>query len=363
MKVLITILDAITETSMPFNEFVLYRANHVKDERQILIVCDCKKDLPKVSIPDTITIERVGWNLSNLRKVIRKYINYCEAHEIPYAIHLHQNKSAVLSHIAMAGTGFRKKVLFTTHNTFSGFPFHNKVQSFFCGLMSNYVVCCSNSAFDGYPEILKKIKRGHASAIQNGVDTGRIDSLLSQNLNVEKEYVQFVYVARMTSVKNHNFLLDVIETCAPDARFVFIGATNDSILSQIKERNLDKKIQCMGLIPRNEVFKVLQQSDVYISPSVLEGLPVSVLEGMYVGLPAILSNIPQHSEVSQDDRLVRLLPLDKKQWVKAINETVLQKDKLSAMGRDSRKYIKDNFSLERMHKNYSRIYELLRGIC
>lgn len=363
MKVLITILDAITETSMPFNEFVLYRANHIKDEKQILIVCDCKKDLPKVKIPDSITIERVGWSLSSLRKAIRKHIEYCEVNGIAYAIHMHQNKSAVLSHIAMLGTGFRKKVLFTTHNTFSGFPFHNKVQSFFCGLMSNYVVCCSNSAFDGYPSVLKKIKGDHAGAIQNGVDTERIDSLLTANEQTEGNKVQFVYVARMTPVKNHKFLLDVIETCEPDAHFVFIGATNENILAQIKERHLEKKIECMGLIPRNEVFEVLQQSDVYISPSVLEGLPVSVLEGMYVGLTAILSNIPQHAEVSQDDRLVRLLPLDKIQWVKAINETVLQKEKLAGMGHDSRKYIKENFSLERMHTNYSKIYELLRGIC
>lgn len=363
MNTLITILDGITETSMPFNEFVLYRANHFKDERQILIVCGPKKELPKVNIPKNLEIVYVGRNTLKIRKTIQSQIKECNDRNEAYAIHMHQNKSAILSHIAMFGTRFRKKVLFTTHNTFSGFPFHNKVQSFFCGLMSNYVVCCSNSAFDGYPTILKKIKGSHASAIQNGVDTERIDSLLTTNEQTEGNKVQFVYVARMVPVKNHKFLLDVIETCTPDAHFVFIGTMNENILAQIKERNLEKKIECMGLIPRNEVFKVLQLSDVYISPSVLEGLPVSVLEGMYVGLPAILSNIPQHSEVCQDEHLVRLLPLDKMQWVKAINETVIQKEKLSNLGLDSRNYIKDNFSLEKMHINYCNIYEILRGLC
>ena len=363
MKVLITVLDAITETSMPFNEFVLYRANHIEEEKQILIVCDCKKKLPEVIIPDSITIERVGWSIINLRKVLKKYIKEYADNNIPLAIHMHQNKSAVLAHIAMFGTGFRHKVLFTTHNTFSGFPLHNKVQSFFCGLLSNYVVCCSNSAFEGYPTILKKIKGSHVSAIQNGVDTERIDSLLMPKERSERNRVQFVYVARMVPVKNHKFLLDVIEKCDPDAHFVFIGATDKHILAKIKDRRLEKQIDCLGLIPRNKVFEILQQSDVYISPSVLEGLPVSVLEGMYAGLPAILSNIPQHAEVCLNNSFIRLLSLDLTQWVKAINETVLQKEKLSIMGENSRKYIKDNFSLERMHDNYSKIYNILRELC
>ena len=38
MRVLITILDNTTETSMPFNEFVLYRANHYPNEKQVLII-------------------------------------------------------------------------------------------------------------------------------------------------------------------------------------------------------------------------------------------------------------------------------------------------------------------------------------
>lgn len=56
-KLLITILDCITETSMPFNEFVLYRANHFKDERQILSICNNQGYLPKVEIPENLDIK------------------------------------------------------------------------------------------------------------------------------------------------------------------------------------------------------------------------------------------------------------------------------------------------------------------
>lgn len=361
MKILITILDAITETSMPFNEFVLYRANHFKDEKQILIVCDTKKELPKVQIPASITIDRVGWHIGNLRKAIKRHIKECELRNEPYAIHMHQNKSAALSFIAMAGTKFKRKVLFTTHNTFSGYQFHNKVQSFFCGLEANYVVCCSNSAFAGYPKLLKMIKSKHAYAIQNGVDTERIDTFLTTKNKTSSGKMLFVYVARMIPVKNHDFLINVIKRCEDCVHFVFIGATNPCIMKRIDSEGLNNRITCTGLIPRNQVFELLQESDVYISSSKLEGLPVSLLEGMYVGLPAILSNIPQHAEVSCNDDFVQLLPLVEMKWVKAINDLVSRRESLTQLAVDSKNYIRENFSLKRMHKQYNKIIEILRN--
>lgn len=364
MNTLITILDAITETSMPFNEFVLYRANHILDERQILIVCDQKKKLPHVNIPKSISIIRVGWNVVKMRKAIKESIKQCIGYNEQYAIHMHQNKSAVLAFISMFGTEFRKKVIFTTHNTFSGFPLHNKIQSFLCGLLSNYVVCCSNSAYNGYPMILKKWKKGHVIAIQNGVDTERIDSLLTTNRK-KNDVINFIFVARMVPVKNHDFLIDVIAKTTPCAHFIFVGATDSFILRKIKYKGLEKRITCVGLIPRKSVFELLQKSDVYISPSKLEGLPVSVLEGMYVGLPAILSNIPQHAEVCKNEDYVKLLPLVSDSWVIAINDIVNKRDETFLKRWQIHKFIKHNFSLERMHVQYSAIYNNIRteGTC
>lgn len=359
MRALITILDAITETSMPFNEFVLYRANHIKDERQILIVCDTKNDLPKVNIPESIIIDRVGWHPVNLKRAIKKHIEECKLRNEPYAIHMHQNKSAVLSFIAMVGTNFRQKVLFTTHSTFTGYSLHNKVQSIFCGLMANYVICCSNTAYSGYPKLLKFIKSTHVCAIQNGVDTERIDAFLTAKKK-DNGRLLFVYVARMVPVKNHDFLVNVIKQCDENVHFIFIGSTNQTIMNRIDAEKLNERITCTGLIPRNQVFTLLQEADIYISSSVLEGLPVSLLEGMYVGLPAILSDIPQHAEVCSSGDFIKLLPLIEKKWVQVINDLVNRRENLSQMAVDSRNYIKANFSLERMHEQYNKIIDTIR---
>lgn len=358
METIITILNSTTETSMPFNEFVIWRARHYREQRQVLIVCDKKGVLPQVDIPVNVEIVRCSKKLSSIKNVIKETVKQCENEKYCYAIHLHQVESGLLSQLTLLGTGLRKKILFTTHNTFSGYPFHNKVRSYINGLFAHYVSVVSNSAYAEYPRSLKYIKGNRIIPIQNGVDTERIDNLLVSSPQKHEGRIIFVYVARMVPVKNHGFLLDVLKKVKnTKVCFEFIGAKDENIEKRVKEEGLSDRVIMTGLIPRNEVFRKLQEAHYYISSSVLEGLPVSLLEGMYVGLPAIVSDIPQHAEISSDSPFISLLPLDVDLWVKNINDmTSLPITDIIERGKRAKKYVKENFSLERMHHQYDEIY-------
>jgi len=361
MEAVITILDAITETSMPFNEFVLYRAIHFEHENHFLIICDSEKILPKVVIPDNLKIFYTGKNLLRIRKTIRRTINDCKKNKKKYVIHMHQNKSAFMAQVAMLGTSLNRKTIFTTHNTFTGYSFHNKILSFFNGFLAHVVNCVSITAYEHYPLMIKKIKGDRVLPIQNGVDTERIDKLSQEDALKSEKQVVFVYVARMVPVKNHDFLLNIIKQSACNSHFVFIGSIDSKIINRIVEDGLQDKIECTGLIPRDEVYRRLKQSDVYISSSVLEGLPVSVLEAMYVGLPIVLSDIPQHREVNENNNLAHLLPLKEDIWIDIINRlSSTDKKELLSIGAKNRQYVKDNFSLESMHSSYSELYYRFR---
>ena len=356
----ITILDSITETSMPFNEFVLYRANHFKAEQQLLIVCNKQKPLPKVNIPDNLQIEYIGNNLLRWRGKLCKILSRFEKNK--YVIHLHQTGPSMKVLLTMLGTGFSNKVVFTIHSTFTGYKLHNKFRSYIDGLLSRYVVCCSNASYDNYPKSLKILKKERVLSIQNGVDTERIDRVL---IGKEKEIhndVVFAYVARMIPLKNHNFLINVAKQSLPNTKFLLIGKENVEIVNRIKKEGLDDRVEITGLISRDDVFENLTKADVYLSTSMLEGLPVSVLEGMYTGMPAVLSDIPQHREVVTDKEFVTHVPFDENLWVNEINRYAnMTKKQLEALGEESRTYVKENFSLAAMHKKYDIIYEMLRG--
>lgn len=359
-KIIITILDNITETSMPFNEFVLWRANHFKDEQQLLIICNNPRPLPKVEIPDNLKIEYIGANPLRWRGRLCNILSRYDSRT--YAIHLHQAGSSMVIFLLMLGTDFRKKVIFTVHNSFTGYPFHNKIRSYIDGCMANYVVCCGKTSYATYPKSIKRIKGDNVLFIQNGVDTERIDSILNSVEKKSNERLSFAYVARMVPVKNHSFLIDVVKHISLHIKFLLIGKSDTEIVNRIKNEGLSEKLEVVGLISRNEVFKKLAYSDVYISTSILEGLPVSVLEGMYVGMPAILSDIPQHREVAENEDFVSIVPLDEDLWIKEIIKfSDMSKEQLRELGDKSRAYVKENFSLYAMHKKYDEIYEKLKG--
>ena len=360
MRALITILDNTTETSMPFNEFVLYRANHYPDEKQILIICGPKEELPKVEIPNNLEIKYAGRKLSDIRKTIKSTIAELRLKQIPYVIHMHQVQSGFLAEMAMLGTGFRKKALFTVHSTFSGYKFHNKFLSFTNTFLAQRTTCVSNTSYQDYPSLIKRIKGNRIQALQNGVDIERIDGILSSTEPVSHDYMNFIYVARLIPLKNHKFLVDVLKRCDDRVHFTFVGAEDaeKGIRKKAEELGVIDRITFTGLIPRNYVFKELQSADYYISSSTLEGLPVSVLEAMYCGLPCVLSDIPQHREVAGEQAAI--LPYDVEKWAAEINRlAALPSEERVKMSDSIRDYVVENFSLQAMHKKYDAIYELL----
>lgn len=362
MRALITILDNITETSMPFNEFVLYRANHYREEKQILIICGPKGELPKVEIPKNLEIIYAGRKLSGIRKTVKKVIADVKKQDIPYVVHMHQVQSGFLAEMAMLGTGFRKKVLFTVHNTFSGYKLHNKFLSFTNTLFAQRTTCVSNSAYQDYPKLIKQIKGRRIQALRNGVDTERIDAILSSTIHSKEscDGINFIYVARFVPQKNHKFLVDVLTRCNSNIHFTFVGVedADRTVRKKAKEAGVVGRITFTGLIPRNEVFHELRNADYYISSSTLEGLPVSVMEAMYCGLPCILSDIPQHKELAGNE--ATLLPLSVEKWADEINRmAALTDDKQELLSKRIKAYVEANFTLSKMHERYDAIYKLL----
>ncbi len=357
MRIIITILDGIVATSMPYNEFVLFRAKHYKNELQHLIICGKPMEIPQEAALDNLRIDFIGDNVLKWRSSITRIISEYKDKNYPYVIHLHQAGPSMKILLLMLGSGFSKKTVFTVHSTFSGYRLHNKIRSYIDGLLSQFVVCCSQFSLSHYPLSLKKIKGERVLAIQNGVDISRIDSIVSNCQKKVHDDVVFVYVARMVPIKNHNLILDIAHGVSGKVKFLLIGDKDDAIIRRIKEENLEGKVFYTGLVPRSKVFEMLLESDVYISTSKLEGLPVSVLEGMYVGLPAILSDIPQHREISGNSSFVKLVPSYVEEWIRVINNFLeKERDELSLMGEQSKEFVKNNFSLERMHKQYDVIY-------
>lgn len=101
------------------------------------------------------------------------------------------------------------------------------------------------------------------------------------------------HVGRFDPVKNHVFLLDVFRelvSLRPDARLLLVGkGQKEAEIRQKAERlGLQDKVVFAGL--RNDVHELMQAMDVFVFPSLYEGLSVVTVEAQTAGLPCLLSD-------------------------------------------------------------------------
>lgn len=129
-------------------------------------------------------------------------------------------------------------------------------------------------------------------------------------------------VARFHPQKNHFFIIDVFEKVkerVDDSVLVLVGdgELRDSIEKYVKSKHLDKDVIFLGV--REDVNHILQMADIFILPSLFEGLPGTALEAQAAGLPVLLSDKVTR-EASVVDGLVVYLPIDQgvMPWVNSI---------------------------------------------
>lgn len=358
---IVSVVDSISATSMPINEFVIYRSIHQYNMRQTLVVCD--KETPEdVIIPSNVDVFLVGNDKSKLRLLVKQIKNKAKENGEVLIFHLHHQKSALQFFLATVFMNIRRNCLYTVHSTYSGRDMKYKLSSCLCVLLSRYANCVSEAAFDEYSKFVKLLKGKFFSAIPNGVDVDRIDQ---ERISVQKgqgDRETLICVGRMIPIKNHKFIIKMMKRL-PQHRLILVGAEDAAgdIRAFAKGEGVEKRVEFRGLLPRDGVYRELSRAAIYVSSSLVEGLPVSVLEAMRVGLIPVLSDIGPHKEVGDQCEAVRVLPLDEDLWVKTIQQLeemdytqfYKQSDKI-------RQTVKDTFSLEKMHEKYLNIYQKMR---
>jgi glycosyltransferase involved in cell wall biosynthesis len=349
----ITVVNSLSPTSMPYNEFVLYRRRHMPQIQQALIVCAEAPERLSQEL-EGIDVYYVGRSILKIRKALLFLLQHGKT-----VIHLHQPMSALLTYIAGSFVRRKKSLIFTVHNVFSAYNVKNALLSLLSSLCAHEITFVSVAAFRAYPSFVKRIKQKKTHTITNGVDLKRIDRIVDRKMirpgNVPR---QLVYVARMVPVKRHAFLVQLLRH-VPNCKLLLIGAEDDSgeIRHIAEQEGVLDRITFSGLVSREAVFDMLSKADIYVSTSAVEGMPVSVLEAMAVGLPVILSDIEPHMEIKHFCSGVVTVPFQTKEWIEVLSTSVGKSDEaLRAWGRECRQCVEEHFSLSAMNQAYEDIY-------
>lgn len=354
---IVTITDGISPTSMPFNEFVLFRLKHYPDEKQVLIQLFENGVDKNIRIPNEVEYYCLGMNLLMILKRIRDI----ETRYKVKAYHIHEGKSVILFSLATL-LQYRQKTIYTLHSTYKNYPFHNKLFCFCASILARKIVCVSRTSYKYYPALLKKLCGRHAMYIQNGVDTNRIALSNSQNGCHNRSFTM-VYVARLVPLKRHHILLETLRKLPNvSLKLIGIGPLESELKQRVSELGISRQVEFMGLLSREKVYQELKNADLYVSSSSYEGLPIGVLEAMCCGIPCLVSDIEQHQEIAEKCSSLSLCRDDVDEWTRNICEIEsLSSETRSRIGRDNKRQVELHFSLTAMHEKYDVLYSLINA--
>jgi glycosyltransferase involved in cell wall biosynthesis len=144
---------------------------------------------------------------------------------------------------------------------------------------------------------------------------------------------------------------------ATNARLLLVGAGPDteSIRERILALGLDPAVSLLGR--RSDVRDLMQVTDIFVLPSVYEGLPLALLEALAMGLPVVASDLPEIREVTTE-RGARLVPAGQPDLLaQAIAGLIAALDAGTALAQEGRLRLEERFDLQ---KNVLRFEALLR---
>ena len=117
--------------------------------------------------------------------------------------------------------------------------------------------------------------------------------------------IKLVQVASIQGSKNQLLLIDMVDRLNREGinvRLMICGGIRDQdyyLKVQQRIELLKDKDSCLLLGCRNDITEIINDADIFISPSKYEGLPISVIEALCTGIKIILSPIQEHIDAFQ----------------------------------------------------------------
>ncbi|HET9671636.1 MAG TPA: glycosyltransferase family 4 protein [Actinomycetota bacterium] len=350
------VIIMLGETNGQYNEHCL----PLMHERDISIVTYF---VPQLTPPPAITLFPGDGTLRGFFRALRAALER-GGYDV---IHVHAPQTGGLVTLATLGRGrfraVRRSLVYTVQDSFHDYRARDRLLMVLCLLSFRRVVFCSRSALESVPGPLARAIRDRARVVPNGFDLDRVDRAIADRPGPRSSGFTVISVGRLQPVKDPSSVVDAFAAALGDdrtARLVFVGAgpLAGSIAARAQALGVGDRVELTGLIPRDEVYRLCADADVFISASHGEGLPVAVLEAMAARCPAILSDIPPHREVADGSDLIRFVREgDVEGFAEGLRRIrALTPQERRALGDRGREHVAARFTLSVMRAGTDAVY-------
>jgi glycosyltransferase involved in cell wall biosynthesis len=206
------------------------------------------------------------------------------------------------------------------------------------------------------------------TVICNGVDTKRYGHRVDRaeirtRLGLKADTRLLAIVATLKEQKGHRYMVEAMSDLVPqhpDAHALFIGdgTLREELQVQVERLGLDHHIHFLG--NRSDVPELLAASDVFVLPSLWEGLAMALLEAMATGLPIVATKVSGTIQVLVPNQTgILVQPGDAGQLAQAIGHLLKDPLQTQRMGMAAKRCAEDEFSAQKQADEHLALYNRL----
>ncbi len=250
----------------------------------------------------------------------------------------------------------RHNYLFREKNIYH---FSKNILYFFSIRLVSMNICVARHIEKGIMDQLK-LSQNKLITIPNGVrympDKRRSKRIL-RLLSLPKRTPIIIYTGSFDFRKNLTYLLRVLSEINKDFFCILVGRgpEKEKLERCIINKDLEGKVILIDY--QKNIYDYLAISDIFVMPSIDEGLSLSIIEAMQAGLACAVSDIPGNRELIDDAKDGFLFPLDDLHSCVQLLSQMIGDDKLRQMiGKKAQKKANNLYQESRMIRNYKNLY-------
>ncbi|VAX38257.1 hypothetical protein MNBD_UNCLBAC01-2034 [hydrothermal vent metagenome] len=282
----------------------------------------------------------------------------------PDIIHSHTYFSNTISRLAAKLAGVPTMVVHV-HSIYSQYTARHLWVERFLSRWTTKVISCSD-AVRQFVLQKEKINPSLTTTIPNGVDVQKFSNIednssLRHELNIKSDDIVLTTIASLTPQKGHRYFLEALTEIIKinqNVKYFLIGdgPLRKELEEYVEKLGLGKYVQFLGI--RHDVPLLLKISNIFILPSLREGLPLVIIEAMASGLPVIATDVGGTSEVVKEGVTGLLVPAkDVQKLIDAVVTLFNNPVDVKVMGEQGRKRAVKYFSQDIMLKQIEKIYQ------
>ena len=337
---------------------------------EVHVATNGNEEIPYCDVKHFIPFERNPLKINNI-KAIFKLKKICDFEKFDI-IHTHTPMGSVVTRLAANNSRkkYHTRVLYTAHgfHFFKGASLINWLLFYPVEkVLARYTDTLILINKEDYELAKRKFKK--CKDIQYvpgvGIDENKFNFSLSnkekielrKSLGLNEDSFVMIYPAELSNRKRQIWLINTISNLLYKNSNIHLllpgkDSLNGKCQQLVSELNLDNQVHFLGY--RKDIPSLLKISDLALSTANQEGLPVNIMEAMFVGLPIVATNCRGNRDLVKDNVNGYLIELNDKSSFSKMVES-LYKNKNDSFGKQSKIIIKD-YMLDKIMEKMKKIY-------